>query len=144
MTPANTKIFGQGELTDDAALAAMGETSVGIVTAYHYDSHRDSAMNKEFVAAFRAANNGRDPDIYSIGAYDGMHAIYEAIKAANGDLSGEALVKAAKGMTWESPRGMMGIDSETGDVVQTIWIREVKMVDGKPTNVVIDQIDNAK
>ena len=53
-------------------------------------------------------------------------------------------MKAAKGMTWESPRGMMGIDSETGDVVQTIWIREVKMVDGKPTNVVIDQIDNAK
>lgn len=144
VTPANTKIFGQGELTDDAALAAMGETAVGIVTAYHYDSHRDSAMNKEFVAAYQAANNGRDPDIYSIGAYDGMHAIYEAIKAANGDLSGEALAKAAKGLTWESPRGMMGIDKDTGDVVQTIWIREVKMVDGKPANVVIDQIDNAK
>lgn len=144
VTPATTKIYGQGELTDDAALEAMGEVALGIITAFHYNIHRDTAMNTEFVEAYRAANDGRDPDIYSIGGYDGMHAIYAAIEASGGDLSGEALSGAARGLEWESPRGTMSIDPETGDVIQTIWIREVQMVDGKPANVIIDQIDNAK
>jgi branched-chain amino acid transport system substrate-binding protein len=144
ITPENTKIYGQGELTDDAALEAMGETAVGIVTAYHYNVHRDDPLNNEFVEAYRAAFDGRDPDIYSIGGYDGMAAIYKALEATGGDASGEALVNAAKGMTWDSPRGPIGIDAETRDVVQTIWIREVQMVDGKPANVIIDEIKNAK
>lgn len=144
ISPANTAIYGQGELTDDAALVAMGEVSLGIITAYHYNLHGASDLNAEFVSAFRAANNDRDPDIYAIGGYDGMAAIYKALEASDGDASGEALINAAKGLTWESPRGTMGIDAETGDVVQTIWIREVQMLDGKPANVIIDQIDNAK
>jgi len=144
VTPANTKIFGQGELTDDAALEAMGKVSLGIITAYHYNVHRDTPLNAKFVKAYRAANKGRDPDIYSIGAYDGMHLIYEALKKTGGNTSGKALIEAAKGMSWESPRGMMSIDPRTRDVVQTVWIREVKMKDGKPANIIIDQIDNAK
>lgn len=144
VTPANTKIYGQGELTDDAALVAMGDASLGIITAYHYNIHRDTKLNNEFVKAYRAANDGRDPDIYTIGAYDGMHLIYEALKKAGGDTSGKALIAAAKGMEWESPRGTMSIDPETRDVVQTIYIREVQKVDGKPANVIIDQIDHAK
>ena len=88
-------------------------------------------MNKEFVAAFQAANNGRNPDLFSIGGYDGMHLIYEALKKTNGDASGDALVGAAKGMAWQSPRGPMSIDPETRDVVQTVYIREVKKVGDK-------------
>jgi branched-chain amino acid transport system substrate-binding protein len=144
VTPANTKIYSQGELTDDAALEAMGDVALGIVTAYHYNVHRDDPLNDEFVKAYKEANDGRDPDIYSIGAYDGMHAIYKALEATGGDASGEALVSAAKGLAWDSPRGPMSIDPETRDVVQTIWIREVQELDGKPANVIIDQIENAK
>ena len=144
VTPANTKIFGPGELTDDAALEAMGNVALGIVTAYHYNVHRDTALNTQFVKAYRAANKGRDPDIYSIGAYDGMHLIYETLKKTGGNTSGKAMIEAAKGMSWESPRGKMSIDPRTRDVVQTVWIREVKMKDGKPANIIIDQIDNAK
>jgi branched-chain amino acid transport system substrate-binding protein len=51
MTPANTKILGQGELTYDEALKSMGDASIGIITAMHYDYNHDSALNKEFVAA---------------------------------------------------------------------------------------------
>lgn len=144
LTPANTKIMGMGELTDDAALDAMGEVSVGILTGYHYNANGESDLNKKFVADFQAANNGRNPDIYAVGAYDGMHLIYEALKKTGGDASGAAMVEAAKGMAWESPRGPISIDPETRDIIQTVWIREVKMVDGKPTNVVIDKIENVK
>src|SRR5229473_4981699 len=40
-----------------------------------------------------------------------------------------------KGMRWESPRGMMSIDSETRDVVQTVYIRRVERVGGELRNV---------
>lgn len=144
VTPANTKIYAQGELTDDAALAALGDAAIGIVTVYHYDVARDDPTNNAFVEAYRAANNGRNPDVYSIGAYDGMEALSLALEKTGGDTSGPALVEAAKGLEWQSPRGMMSIDPETREPVQTIWIREVQMVDGKPQNVIIDQVDNAK
>ncbi|MHB8764913.1 MAG: ABC transporter substrate-binding protein [Deferrisomatales bacterium] len=144
LTPANTKILGQGELTDDGALASMGDVSLGIITAYHFNVHGTSELNRKFVEAYRAANNGRNPDIYSIGAYDGMHLIYEALKKTGGKTDGRALIEAAKGMAWESPRGPMSIDPRTRDVIQTIYIREVKKVDGKPANVIIDRLEKVK
>ena len=39
-----------------------------------------------------------------------MHLIYEALKKTNGDDDGDALLEAAKGMSWKSPRGPMSID----------------------------------
>jgi branched-chain amino acid transport system substrate-binding protein len=144
LTPANTRILGQGELTDDAALEAMGDIAVGIITGYHYNINGTSALNKKFVADYQAANNGRNPDIYSIGGYDGMHLIYEAIRKTGGDTSGKALIEAAKGMAWESPRGPISIDPKHRDIVQNIYIREVRKVDGKLNNVVVDTVENVK
>ena len=57
----------------------------------------------------------------SIGGYDGMHLIYEALKKTGGNTDGDALIAAAKGMSWESPRGPMSIDPETRDMVQTVY-----------------------
>ena len=73
-----------------------------------------------------------------------MHLIYEALKKTNGDASGDALIEAAKGMKWDSPRGPMSIDPETRDVVQTVYIREVQKVGDKLQNVIIDQIADVK
>ena len=144
LTPPDTKLFGQGELTHVEALESMGANAKGIITTFHYTLERDDPLNNEFVAAYREANNGRSPDLFSIGGYDGMHLIYEALKKTNGDASGDALVEAAKGMAWESPRGPMSIDPETRDVVQTVYIREVQEVDGKLQNVIIHEIPDVK
>ena len=144
LTPPATKMLAQGELTHPEALESMGETARGIITTFHYTLERDDPMNNEFVAAYRAANNGRSPDLFSIGGYDGMHLIYEALKKTSGDAGGDALVEAAKGMAWESPRGPMSIDPETRDVIQTVYIREVQEVDGKLQNVIIDEIPDVK
>jgi branched-chain amino acid transport system substrate-binding protein len=38
-------------------------------------------------------------------------------------------------MAWESPRGPMSIDADTGDVIHNIYIRKVEKVDGEPNNV---------
>ena len=144
LTPPDVKLFGQGELTHPEALESMGETAKGIITTFHYTLERDDPLNNEFVKAYREANNGRSPDLFSIGGYDGMHLIYEALKKTDGDASGDALLEAAKGMSWTSPRGPMSIDPETRDVVQTVYIREVKEVDGKLQNVIIHEIPNVK
>ena len=144
LAPPDTKIFAQGELTHPEALQSMGETARGIITTFHYTLERDDPLNKEYVEGYTAANNGREPDLFSIGGYDGMHLIYEALKKTNGDTSGDALVEAAKGMSWQSPRGPMSIDPETRDVVQTVYIREVQEVDGKLQNVVIYEIPDVK
>src|SRR3974390_1532980 len=125
MDPGKIRIIGQGELSEESALKAMGDAAVGIVTAFHYDYTHDSAANKEFVAAFNAEFK-RNPDFFSVGGYDGMHLIYEALKKTGGKADGDSLIAAAKGMAWESPRGGISIDPETRDVVQTVYIRRVE------------------
>jgi branched-chain amino acid transport system substrate-binding protein len=143
ITPKNTKIFGQGEITSEDAVKSMGDDAIGIVTAFHYDYNHDSPMNKEFVAAYNKAF-GRNPDIYSIGGYDGMRLIYAALEKTGGKADGQDLVDAAKGMAWESPRGPMSIDPETRDVVQTVYIRRAEKVGDHVVNVEFDKVDNIK
>jgi branched-chain amino acid transport system substrate-binding protein len=144
LTPPATRVLGQGELTQPEALESMGASAKGIVTTFHYTLERDDPLNKEFVAGYQKANNGRNPDLFSLGAYDGMNLIYEALKKTKGDTSADALVAASKGMAWNSPRGPMSIDPDTRDVVQTVYIREVKDVGGKLQNVIIDQVEKVK
>ena len=87
----------------------------------NYNSNIDTPLNHEFVKAYNEEFH-RNPDIYSIGGYDGTRLIYEALKKTNGNADGEALIAAAKGMSWESPRGPITIDPETRDVIQTVHI----------------------
>lgn len=141
--PAKTKILAQGELTFDEALKSMGDASLGIITALHYDYTHDSAANKAFVAAFTKAYS-RNPDFFSIGGYDGMHLIYESLTKASGKTDGESLIAAAKGMSWESPRGPVSIDPETRDIIQNVYIRRVEKVGGQLRNVEFDKVEKVK
>ena len=141
--PRKTRILGQGELTSEDALKSMGDAGLGIITAFHYDYSHDSAANKAFVKDYKEAF-GRNPDMFSAGAYDGMHVIYEALKKTGGRADGESLIAAAKGMKWESPRGPMAIDPETRDVIQTVYIRRVEKVGGELVNVEFDKVENVK
>ena len=141
--PKKTRILGQGELTEEEALKSMGDAALGIITVYHYDYNHASALNKKFVTEFNA-DYKRNPNIYSIGGYDGMHLIYEALKKTGGKTDGDSLIAAAKGMKWESPRGPISIDPETRDIVQTVYIRRVEKVGGQLRNVEFDKVENVK
>jgi branched-chain amino acid transport system substrate-binding protein len=138
-----TKVLGSGEATAEAALKAMGDNALGIITAWHYDYKLDNKLNQAFVKEFNAMH-GRNPDFFSIGGYDGMHAIYETLKKSKGKTDGEAMIAAAKGLQWDSPRGPMSIDPETRDVVQTVYIRRVEKVGGELVNVPFDRVPNVK
>jgi branched-chain amino acid transport system substrate-binding protein len=138
-----TRVLGSGEATAEAALKAMGDNALDIITAWHYDYKLDNKLNQAFVKEFNAMH-GRNPDFFSIGGYDGMHAIYETLKKTKGNTDGEALIAAAKGLRWESPRGPMSIDPETRDVVQTVYIRRVQKVGNELVNVPFDRVLEVK
>jgi branched-chain amino acid transport system substrate-binding protein len=141
--PSKIKIMGTGEVVDEQALKSMGDAALGIITAWHYDYNLDSKLNKDFVAAHNAEHK-RNPDFFSVGGYDGMHVIYEALKKAGGKAEGEALIAAAKGLAWESPRGPVSIDPETRDIVQTIYIRKVEKSGSDLRNVAFDKVEKVK
>jgi branched-chain amino acid transport system substrate-binding protein len=141
--PKQTRVLGQGELTSEDALKSMGDVALGIITVFHYDVSHASDMNAAFVRMYKESF-GRNPDMFSVGAYDGMHVIYEALQKTGGKGDGESLVAAAKGMRWESPRGMMSIDPDTRDVVQTVYIRRVERAGGELRNVEFDKIPDVK
>jgi branched-chain amino acid transport system substrate-binding protein len=142
--PKKTKVLAQGELTEDEARKSMGDAGLGIITVAHYDHNHDSGLNREFVKAFKAEYGGRNPNIYSVGGWDGMHLIYETLKKTGGKADGESLINAAKGMRWESPRGPIAIDPETRDIVQTVYIRRVEKAGDGTLNVEFDKVENVK
>lgn len=131
---AGIKLIGPGDMTDDDLLNGMGDAVIGTVTAHFYSAAHPSKKNKDFVAAFRKANNFR-PNFMAVGGYDGMHLIYEALKKTGGATDGDALIKVIKGLAWESPRGPISIDPETRDIVQNIYIRKVEKVGGELYNM---------
>ena len=138
-----TKVLGSGETTAEQALKVMGDAGLGIISAWHYDYKSNAPLNAEFVKLFNEMH-GRNPDFFSIGGYDGMHAIYEALKKTGGKTDAEALIAAAKGLKWDSPRGPMMIDPDTRDVVQNVYIRRVQKVGNELVNVAFDTIPMVK
>lgn len=137
------KVIGPGDVTDDDLLNGMGDSVLGTVTAHIYSAAHPSAMNKEFVAAYKKAYNTR-PGFMAVGGWDGMHLIYEALRKTGGKADGDSLIAAMKGMAWESPRGPISIDPETRDIIQNVYIREVKKVDGELYNVEFATFENVK
>ena len=141
---AGIKLIGTGDILDDDLLEAIGPPALGAITSHHYSAAHDSPENREYVAAFMKANDGKRPYFMSINGYDGMHVIYEMLRKTGGNGTGEQLVEAAKGLSWVSPRGPMSIDPMTRDVVQNIYIRRCEMKDGKLWNIEFDKIENVK
>jgi branched-chain amino acid transport system substrate-binding protein len=66
--------------------------------------------------------------------------IYTVLKKTNGSTDGDKFIAAAKGLSWMSPRGKVTIDPQTRDIVQDVYIREVKRVRGHLFNVEFDRI----
>jgi branched-chain amino acid transport system substrate-binding protein len=138
---AGIKLIGPGDLTDDEALPNMGDVMLEAVTAHFYSAAHPSMLNKAFADAYQTENNVR-ANFMAVSGYDGMHVIYEALKRTGGATDGKALIAAMKGMNWESPRGPMSIDRDSGEVVHNIYIRKVEKVDGQLRNVEFETFSN--
>ncbi len=142
---AGIKLFATGEATDDSYLQATGDVALGLITSHHYSYAHPSELNKKFVKNFYAAfGKEMRPSYFAVSAYDGMAAIAGALEKTKGDISGDKVMEALKGLKLESPRGPIEIDAATRDIVQTVYIRKVEKVDGELVNVEFDKFERVK
>jgi branched-chain amino acid transport system substrate-binding protein len=145
LAEAGIKVIATGDLTDDHVLQSMGDSTLGVITSFHYSAAHNSPENKAFLKAFAEANpNGGRPNFMTVAAYDGMAAIYEVSKKLNGKIDGDKAMAVLKGMKLNSPRGPIMIDPATRDVVQTVYIRRVEKVGGELFNVEFDKFVERK
>jgi branched-chain amino acid transport system substrate-binding protein len=140
------KIVSAQDLLPDEELPKMGDTPLGIITAGNYSTAADRPQNKAFLAAWNKEYGDQAiPDFFSVDGWDGMAAIFDLIKSTKGNFtSDQAMEFLSHWKNPDSPRGPIEIDPNTRDIVQNIYIREVKKVDGKLANVEIATIPMVK
>jgi branched-chain amino acid transport system substrate-binding protein len=143
---AGIKLIGPGDITDDVELPNMGDVPLGVTTMFHYSAAGDRPANKAFVAAYQKEYGAKAwPNFISVGAWDGMQAICDVIRAQNGKLDPDKTMALLKG--WKnpnSPRGPIEIDANTRDIIQNEYVREVRKVGGVLANVELETIPAVK
>jgi branched-chain amino acid transport system substrate-binding protein len=105
-------------------------TTAGIL--YHYSAPSNPA--NDFLKAQDKARYGVMPDLFDA---DGMNAaimVVEAIKAANGDVTGETLKGVMEGMTFEGPKGTVFIRPEDHVAIQDMYILKLVNVTDPDAN----------
>ncbi|QQA42376.1 ABC transporter substrate-binding protein [Pelagovum pacificum] len=131
-------LLGTGE-TEEVTLPALGDAALGLNTAFHYSPTHESDANAAFLDALAGVRADAVANFATVGAFDGAHVIYEMVAAAGAD--GPAAIKAAKGLSWESPRGPVSLDPETRHLTQNVYIRVVERdADGALVNAEIETI----
>jgi branched-chain amino acid transport system substrate-binding protein len=142
---AGIKLFGTGE-TQQILLPQFTDDAIGVVTAFHYTETNKNPANIALTNQLKKMfGPDAGPDIASIAAWDGTDLIYKAVAALGPSADGLKYVDFIKNTKLnDSPRGPAMIDPEERDMIQNVYIREVRKVDGKLVNVDIGQEDMVK
>lgn len=135
------KIIGPADITSDEELPNMGRSPLGVVTLGQYSPAATRKSNLDFIAAWKK-EYGSDsiPTFFAMAGWDGMRAIFDAIKAQNGKIDPDATMKFLR--SWSnpnSPRGPIRID-EAGDLVQNLYLRRVEEKDGRLANIEFETV----
>ena len=127
----NIPLAGAGWLTSALYVNKEGDDAAGILSTLNYVPSIDSEANRRFQRDFQA-RAGRPGSEFGVAMYDTAHLIVEALKATGGNTADrKALVSAMHNVSFEGPRGPFRIDPETNNIVQNIYISEIKrMADG--------------
>jgi branched-chain amino acid transport system substrate-binding protein len=140
---AGIKLLGDGGVLDEYLMDEIGDSILGVQSAFQYSDAHPSELNRKFVAGFEKLGGIR-PNFQGVGAYDGMALIYRALEKTRGDTDGTALFEAMKGQAFESPRGPISIDPQTREIVQNVYMRRVEKVDGHYKNIEFETFPNVK
>jgi branched-chain amino acid transport system substrate-binding protein len=142
LAKAGIKYIGTGDIVTDDELPNMGDVALGVTTVHHYSANAERPANKAFVAAYKKEyGENLNPSFMAVGAWDGMDAIFHAIREQGGKVDPDKTMEALK--KWRnpnSPRGMVSIDPETRDVINPEYLREVRKVGGKLANVELETL----
>ncbi|MEV6927075.1 ABC transporter substrate-binding protein [Dactylosporangium sp. NPDC051485] len=73
-------LYGPGFLTE-GLLPLLGDAGVGVWTCLNYASTLDTTANRQFVAAYQTAHQGKTPNLYNVTAWDAALILDRAITA---------------------------------------------------------------
>jgi branched-chain amino acid transport system substrate-binding protein len=142
---AGIKIVATQDLLPEEELPKMGDAPIGIISSGIWSITADRPENKAFLAAWdKEYGDKAIPDFLSVGAWDGMAAIFDVVKKTSGKFNGDQAMAILKGWKSNSPRGPIEIDADTRDIIQNVYMRETKKVNGKLANVEFDTIPMVK
>ena len=139
-------IIGQAQL-EEAVLNLFDDTVIGMYDALTYAIEGKGAENKKFKDAIRAKFSGAELPSYSGAvAWDGMHVIYQMIRAQQGKpFDGTTAINVARGFSYEGARGSVRIEPDTRNATLDMHIRRaVKGPDGKLKLEVADVVKGVK
>jgi len=119
---------------DNALMPTFFANAVGTTAGilYHWSAPNNPA--NDFLKAEDKARYGVMPDLFDA---DGMNAaimVVEAVKKTNGDVSGDVLVKAMEGMTFDGPKGTIEIRPEDHVALQDMYILKLVNVTDPDAN----------
>jgi len=143
---AGIPFIGTGDAVTEEELVNMGDVPLGYISAWNYSNAGDRPANKAYLAAWeRDYGKSVPPGFIAVGAWDAMDMIYTAIREQAGKVDPDQTMKVLSNYkNPNSPRGPIAIDPTTRDIVQNIYIREVKKVAGRNMNVEFETIPNVK
>lgn len=145
MSDAGYRLFGPGVLTDVDVLAKVKDSAAGVTTSLFWSPGLDTPENKALVELFPKTYKDEDgnpapANAYVVEVWDAMKALDVALAAVKGGTSSDALVTALEGVRITGARGLLAFDQTTHNVVQDIYIRQVRIVKGTATNWVVDTV----
>ena len=145
LSGAGVKLIGPGDVTTDEELENMGDAALGVLTVHHYSAAATRPANRAFVAAWKRDYGANEtPNFVAVGGWDGMAAIMHVIKEQKGKLDPDRTMELLKNFKDpNSPRGPISVDPATRDIVQNVYLREVRRIDGKLANVEIETVGTA-
>jgi branched-chain amino acid transport system substrate-binding protein len=130
-------LAGSGFMVEQDVLPTHGDAALGVKTGLHWALTLDNPENKKFAEEYQKRTN-RVADVFAVQGYDTAHVIVDALNKVQGDMSKtDDLINAFGSAQFASPRGTFKMDSNTHNVINTIYVREVQKVDGKLANVVV-------
>lgn len=141
---ADVPLFGTGDYVEENNLPAQGQTALGARGGLHWAWGLATAENRQLIADF-AAKYGKGVDAYVVQQYDSARCMVDVINRVQGDTSNsDVLVQAFEAVRFVSPRGPLEFDPVTHNVVQNVYIREVREVAGSLHNVVLDTFEGVR
>ena len=129
-----------GFMVEEDVLPAQGEAAVGTRSGLHWALLLDNAENKSFTETYKE-RTGKDANVFSVQGYDTGRTIVEMLNAVQGDTSEvNNMIEALAGISFASPRGSFALDANSQAPRQSIYLREVRMVDGAPHNIILEDL----
>lgn len=141
---SSIKLAGFGYLVTEDILPIQKEAALGVNSGINWAYGLDTPENKKFVADYRQRYQSV-ATVDAVAGYVCAQVTTEAIKSLGGSIPNQlALADAVSKVSLTSPRGPVSFDPETNNVIQNIYIREVRKDGDEFHNYVVATYKNVK